>query len=220
MKTCQLSKPVAFGETFHPGSMNNNLPAFGADHAEMLEKYRATIHGIAGKVLVTYGMNADELRREDLGLSGENGFLRGVAGFKFEACNANHGDKQKAAIAFGLMCATREIRKRLRSWAKWSRRGLRRIANEYTAGSVNVNQLESISDKPQDARPRELAGELLDCLPNMERKVVMAKFGIGENKADSNEVAAELGITEAEVRRLHKRAIARLRSAAQSGAFD
>ena len=56
--------------------------------------------------------------------------------------------------------------------------------------------------------------ELVDSLPEMEKKVIRLRYGLDDNKPKTLlEVGNELGITRERVRQLEEKAIKRLREA-------
>jgi len=63
-------------------------------------------------------------------------------------------------------------------------------------------------------KERKILFELVDSLPEMEKKVIRLRYGLDDNKTKTLlEVGNELGITREKVRQLEEKAIKRLREA-------
>ena len=61
-------------------------------------------------------------------------------------------------------------------------------------------------------KERKVLFELVDSLPEMEKKVIRLRYGLDDNKPKTLlEVGNELGITREKVRQLEDKAIKRLR---------
>ena len=61
-------------------------------------------------------------------------------------------------------------------------------------------------------KERKILFELVDSLPEMEKKVIRLRYGLDDNKTKTLlEVGNELGITREKVRQLEEKAIKRLR---------
>lgn len=192
--------------------MNMNIPTLTAEQAELFWSNRNLTKYLVNRLVGGRSLALPDDQIEELRDQADNGFMRGIAGFR------GTPEDTKAVIQYAIFCSKRAIARRANQFMKTANAGPRRLnAILGETGEGSIEDFVSVSVSRKGARDAE---DLIAELTELQRELVCAKFGIGRDAAEPEEVAESLGLTACEAVTTYRRGIKRLREMAAQGKFD
>lgn len=174
----------------------SRFPQLDAAHETSLGRRARDGDRAARDELITAHLSLVAARARQLGLFGPN---------LLDAVQAGSEGLIRAVDRFDPTCGSR-----LASYAWWWIADAMKIDTRQIA----AGGLETVADDAVEDRYGQLHG-VLDSLADDESDVIRARFGVGDPEGTGltrSEAAERLGLTVAQVRRVERQAIARLRT--------
>ena len=197
-----------------PGEVNDFLPAMDEAQAELYVANEKLANHVARKMARSMIGEVNEIQMEDIQTLAQNGFMRGIVGFK--------GSPEEVArqLQYAVLCAKRAASKRIGQYARNAVGGPKRILAlpSHDGGPTRATVDDHIATPGR--RCQRDAGDLLSVLSTREADLIRMKFGIGGPAKTIAEICVASRLSRRQVKDLLSGAMAQLTALARAGQFD